>query len=223
MNEISSSKTSNSSKASKGGDTKQKSTKNNFIVITLTVVVIPIVTNSISTLWSPTVPVIVCVAIGSIGFIALSERKYLMGTGGHQTFLSRRSLELIALGLTAMVLGATLAAISVIPIFPNVQLKPFESAGDFYHPIAANGYELLSIIPVLALTVISSYRLPDAMKQLVFLSSAVLGIALCYDFLRGSENNFITTFFGSLIFAIIGFFIFRSIPKMGKIIRSFIG
>lgn len=179
--------------------------------------------NWLSELWAPTAPVVVILALVSLGLLTMSDTSRLEASSNFSWIASIKRDGLVELALAALVAGALIGGISLIPIWPSVYYDLSSSSGDLNLPLNFSNYELGGSLAIILIATIAAYRAPSFRRQFVFLIGSIFGMALSFTYIRGQENSFIATFFGTLAVASVATIVLVAAPNMFKVFKSFIG
>lgn len=182
--------------------------------------------NWLSALWAPTGPVVIVLALVSIGLLEMSDSDRFEHSPSFAWINSLKQDRLVELSLAALVVGSIVAAISLIPIWPTESFsvpvpEPIEDVG--LGGSTANNYELGAIAAIVLMVTWAGYKAPSLRSQGVFLVSAIYGMALGFTYLRPHENSFIPTFTGSLAVASLATVLMVALPRMFDVLKSFWG
>jgi hypothetical protein len=132
----------------------------------------------------------------------------------------------VELCLAALVLGALVAGLWLMPIWPNHQLDiPVPAALDDMGLGASgpNSYEVGATAVIVAMTTAAAYRAPSFRRQAAFLASAVYGMATAFVYFRPHENLATPTFVLNFLSAAVATFVLAGLPKMFTVLAAFWG
>lgn len=182
--------------------------------------------NWLSELWAPAAPVVIVLALVSLGLLSMSDSDRFERSPSFAWISSLKHDRLVELSLAALVLGSIIAAISLIPIWPTEHFavplpEPLEDLG--LSGGMANNYELGAIASIVLMVTLAAYKAPSLRRQGAFLVSAIYGMALGFTYLRPHENVFILTFTGSLAAASLATVLIVALPRMFDVLKSFWG
>lgn len=182
--------------------------------------------NWLSGLWAPAAPIVIILAVVSLGLISISDSARFENSPSLSWISSLKKGGLLELGLAALVLGAVIAALWLLPIYPTERFilhipEPFVGLGLEFG--GARNYEFGAIGTIVALTALAAYRAPSLRRQATFLAAASFGTAVAFTYLRQDENSFLITFVGTLVVASLASVIVATLPQMFQVLLSFWG
>ncbi|GAA1764144.1 hypothetical protein GCM10009712_10830 [Pseudarthrobacter sulfonivorans] len=187
------------------------------------VVISALAFNWLSDLWSPTAPVVILLAVVSLGLLALSDLSKFENSPILKRIGALKRDGYIELTLAALVLGFVIALIMLIPLFPTTRhmiVLPGDLGDGFGNWSVFWNYEVGALATVVLMVAVAAYRAPSVSRQTVFLTSAVYGTTVAFTYFR-PENDFIATLFGSLLVAGIATILLVALPTMFHVLKSF--
>lgn len=199
---------------------------NALVLKILGVAVIPVTFNWLSALWSPTAPVVIVLAVVTLGLLALSDSSRFENSPLLQKISAIKRDGHVELFLAALVVGFVIASVSLIPLFPTVHL-PIFLPGDVKDDLgiartySAYSYEVGAVATIVLMVTVAAYRATSLGKQLTFLASAIFGTTIAVSYLRPDENSFMPTLVGNFLAAGLATILLAAMPRMYIVLKSF--
>lgn len=181
--------------------------------------------NWLSDIWAPATPAVIVLALISLPLLAMSDGSRTERSGALAWIARLKRDGLVELCLAALVLGFAIASISIIPIWPTVELEapsPGQTLG-FGGNMTTTNYEVGAVTVIVLMVTVASYRAPSLLRQTAFLVCALYGVAIAYTYLRPDENTLLPTFAGGFLIAATLTALLSALPRMFLVVKSFWG
>lgn len=178
--------------------------------------------NWLSTMFTPTAPIVLIASLAALVLLILTQRN---GAGSQQGGFSEEDLGRMKLGLVALLIGALVAAIWLLPLGDTRKLDApmlvrmvahaFGQSPPYFH-----NYELGAACTVAALAAVHLLRGGHLANAILFAGSAAFGMTLMFVSAH-PENELLSTFLGWLLFVASTLTVVAILPALFTTLRTF--